>query len=212
MLKLTIATLVGATALMSAPAPAQAQQYQHGRDAEITCSSHNSHYMTCRKPYRGTAHLVHQLSKQSCVRGRSWGEQGDSRVWVSQGCRAVFAVRPDRHYDDNRVGDNRYDDNRNGDTRYDNRNGDTRYDDNRNGDTRYEDNRSGDNWTRDRNYSVECRADGGRNTCDWDNRYGTPYLMQRTSGECVEGRDWGYDREGRIWVDDNCSARFGYHN
>jgi hypothetical protein len=202
MLKLTIATLVGATALLSAPIPAQAQQYQHGRDAEITCSSHNSQYMTCRKPYRGTVQLVHQLSKQSCVRGRSWGEKGDSRVWVSRGCRAVFAIRPDQRYDDNRVGDNGYQDNRSGDNRYDNRVGD-------NG---YQDNRNGDNWTRDRNYSVDCRADGGRNTCAWDNRYGTPYVMQRNSGDCVEGRDWGYDRDGRIWVDENCSARFGYRN
>lgn len=202
MLKLAIATLVGATALGSVPIPAQAQQYQHGRDAQVTCSSHKSQYTTCRLPYRGTAHLVHQLSKQSCVRGRSWGEKGDSRVWVSRGCRAVFAVRSEPRYDDNRVGDSRY-----GDNRY----GDNRNEDNRSQDGRYEDGR-GENWTRDRNYSVECRADGGRNTCDWDNRYGTPYIMQRTSGDCVEGRDWGYDRNGRIWVDADCNARFGYHD
>jgi len=80
MLKLTIATLVGATALMSAPTPAQAQGYQHGRDAEITCSSHKSQYNTCRKPYRGSAQLVHQLSKQSCVRGRSCATLASGKV------------------------------------------------------------------------------------------------------------------------------------
>jgi hypothetical protein len=146
------------------------------------------------------------------VRGRSWGQTRDSRVWVSRGCRAVFAVRPDHRYDDNRVGDNRYGDNRDSDPRYgDNRNQDPRYQDNQ--DNRYADQRDGDSWTRDRNYSVDCRADGGgRNSCAWDNRYGTPYVMQRNSGDCVEGRDWGYDREGRIWVDSDCNARFGYHN
>jgi hypothetical protein len=173
MLKLAIATLVGATSLMSVPTAAQAQQYQHGRDAQVTCSSHKSQYSTCRMPYRGSAQLVHQLSRQSCVRGRSWGQTRDSRVWVSRGCRADFAVRSsDRRYLDNRVGSR--------------------------------------DFIRDRNYGVTCRANGYRTTCAWDTRYGNPYLIDTMSGTCVEGRDWGYTSDGRIWVDEYCNARFGY--
>jgi hypothetical protein len=171
MIKFALATLVGATALAAAPAPVQAQSYRH-HSVEVTCSSHHGQYNTCRLPYRGTARLVHQLSGQACVRGRTWGERGNSRIWVSRGCRGVFAVRSDRRYDD-RVGDR--------------------------------------GFVRDRNYYVECRAYGRRTTCNWDNRYGTPYIIRTTSGSCVEGRDWGYDRNGRIWVDADCNARFGYH-
>lgn len=197
MLKLSLATLVGATALLTLPTAANAQ-YQgsdsYHRGAEVTCASHNGKYNSCRLPVRGQVHLVQQLSRQSCVRGRTWGEKGDSRVWVSRGCRATFAVR-DRHHD----GDNRYGDN----------NG---YGDNRNGDNRYGDNRGNDGWTRDNNYAVDCRADGSRNTCAWDTRYGNPYLMRTNSGSCVEGRDWGYTSDGRIWVDEDCNARFGYRS
>jgi hypothetical protein len=175
MLKLAIATLVGATALSAASAPAQAQDFARHRDAHITCASHHGQYNTCRLPERGTARLVHQLSNQACVRGRTWGQRGDSRVWVSRGCRGDFAVRNDRRYYDHGVGDN--------------------------------------GFVRDRNYYVECRAnDGRRTTCNWDNRYGTPYILRTTSGSCVEGRDWGYDRNGQIWVDADCNARFGYHD
>ena len=174
MIKLAIATLVGATALASVSAPVQAQGFARHHDARITCGSRHGQYNTCRLPYTGTARIVHQLSARPCVRGRSWGQRGDSRVWVSRGCRADFAVRSDnRRYLDNRVGSPEF--------------------------------------VRDRNYAVDCRAYGSRTSCSWDSRYGNPYLMHTNSGTCVEGRDWGYTRDGRIWVDADCNARFGYH-
>jgi hypothetical protein len=176
MIKLAIATLVGATALMSVPAPANAQGYYRHHVAEITCASHRGQYNSCRLPVRGTARLVHQLSDRPCVRGRTWGQRGSSRVWVSRGCRGDFAVRTDRRYDnyDRSVGSREF--------------------------------------IRDRNYAVDCRANGSRTTCAWDTRYGNPYLMNTMSGTCVQGRDWGYTRDGRIWVDANCNARFGYRD
>jgi len=172
--KLALATLVGATALaLAAPAPAEAQSFARHRDARLTCASHNGQYNTCRLPYRGTVRMVHQLSDRPCVRGRTWGQRGDHRVWVSRGCRADFAVRSDnRRYLDRSVGSN--------------------------------------GFVRDRNYGVTCRANGYRTTCAWDTRYGNPYIIQTNSGTCVEGRDWGYDRNGRIWVSSYCNARFGY--
>jgi hypothetical protein len=174
MLKLAIATLLGTAALAATPSPASAQNFAPHRDARVTCASHHGRYNACRLPYRGHVRLVHQMSNGRCVRGRTWGQRGDTRVWVSRGCRAEFAVRSrDRRYLDNHVGSR--------------------------------------NFVRDRDYAVSCRSYGSRTTCSWDSRYGNPYLMQRVSGSCVEGRDWGYTRDGRIWVDANCNARFGYH-
>jgi hypothetical protein len=58
-------------------------------------------------------------------------------------------------------------------------------------------------------YSVTCASTNERYaTCAWNSRYGTPVLAQRTSRtECVEGRSWGY-RNGSLWVDRGCRARF----
>lgn len=66
-------------------------------------------------------------------------------------------------------------------------------------------------WVRDPNYSVNCMsADGRRTTCTWDTRYGRPTLVERRNGTCLEGRDWGYDDNGQLWVTSACGARFGY--
>lgn len=67
-------------------------------------------------------------------------------------------------------------------------------------------------WVRDTNYSVTCISDNGRRSiCTWDSRYGTPRLVeQMSSTACVEGRDWGYDSQGGLWVDAGCRARFGF--
>jgi hypothetical protein len=68
-----------------------------------------------------------------------------------------------------------------------------------------------DAWTRDPNYAVTCTSvDGRRTVCDWDRRYGQPVLIQQISSTaCVEGRDWGYDVNGGLWVNSGCRARFG---
>jgi hypothetical protein len=67
-------------------------------------------------------------------------------------------------------------------------------------------------WVRDPNYSVSCSSTGGgRTMCTWDTRYGNPYIVEQIStSACIEGRDWGYDRNGNIWVTSGCRARFGY--
>ena len=69
-----------------------------------------------------------------------------------------------------------------------------------------------DDWRRDDNYSVTCSSiDSRRQLCTWDPRYGTPRIVQRlSSNNCIEGRDWGYDNRGQLWVDAGCRARFGY--
>ena len=71
---------------------------------------------------------------------------------------------------------------------------------------------SSTDFVRDPNYSVTCSSmNNGRTVCEWDYRYGTPYLFQQVSGNaCVEGRDWGYTREGGLWVTAGCRAVFRY--
>jgi hypothetical protein len=66
-------------------------------------------------------------------------------------------------------------------------------------------------FVRDPNYSVTCSStSSGRTVCDWDYRYGDPFLRERLSGSCIEGRDWGYTRDGGVWVTSDCRAVFGY--
>ena len=56
---------------------------------EVTCESKDERYRQCNTGFRGQARLVRQLSSNSCVEGRSWG-QANGMVWVSRGCRARF--------------------------------------------------------------------------------------------------------------------------
>jgi hypothetical protein len=59
----------------------------------VTCSSIDGNYKTCAWDHRyGSPRLIQQLSRQSCISGRSWGY--DNRgLWVSDGCRAKFGPR-----------------------------------------------------------------------------------------------------------------------
>src|SRR5581483_5865280 len=49
--------------------------------------------------------------------------------------------------------------------------------------------------------------DGRRNYCNADTRGGVRLVRQRSGSPCIEGRTWGYDRNG-IWVDRGCRADF----
>lgn len=59
--------------------------------------------------------------------------------------------------------------------------------------------------------AITCSSEGGGySQCGWDPRQGRPRLLEQLSGtECREGRNWGYDRQGFIWVDRGCRGRFG---
>ncbi len=72
--------------------------------------------------------------------------------------------------------------------------------------------RGDDNWNRDNNYSVTCSSQNNAMfRCNWDARYGSPRLVQQLSSTaCVNGRTWGYESKGVIWVDGGCRARFGF--
>jgi len=73
-------------ALAATAAPALADQ--------ITCESHGDRAEACGTVVQGSdVHMIQQISNAPCVQGRTWGADNDS-IWVSQGCRAVFDVRP----------------------------------------------------------------------------------------------------------------------
>jgi hypothetical protein len=59
----------------------------------VTCTSDGSDFKTCYWDHRyGSPRLVRQISKKSCISGRTWGY--DNRgLWVNNGCRAVFGTR-----------------------------------------------------------------------------------------------------------------------
>lgn len=59
----------------------------------VTCAGDGGNYKTCAwDPRYGSPRLIQQLSRASCVSGRTWGY--DSRgLWVSDGCRARFGTR-----------------------------------------------------------------------------------------------------------------------
>lgn len=62
---------------------------QGGFAPRVTCESHDGDSRFCNMDTRNGVVLVRQLSRASCVQGRSWG--WDRRgVWVSDGCRAEF--------------------------------------------------------------------------------------------------------------------------
>ena len=155
-----------------------------GNNRMVVCASNQDRYRECATGFRGRVQLVNRLNNsQACVEGRSWGQR-EGVVWVRNGCRAQFqSIGRRGPRDDYENRDDR-------DASYDER----------------------DEWRRDDNYSVTCSSiDGRRSLCTWDPRYGTPRLVQRISTtECLEGRDWGYDNRGQLWVDAGCRARFGY--
>jgi hypothetical protein len=83
-LRLTLPALALAALSAAAPRAAQAQQ-------RIRCESHGYDRTYCNADTRGGVSVVRQLSSTSCERGRTWGTARQG-IWVSNGCRADFAV------------------------------------------------------------------------------------------------------------------------
>jgi hypothetical protein len=68
-------------------------RYGYGGNPRSTfrCESKDNRFTYCNIPYRGHVEVYKQQSSSPCTHGRSWGTEGN-RVWVSNGCRADFAV------------------------------------------------------------------------------------------------------------------------
>lgn len=56
--------------------------------------------------------------------------------------------------------------------------------------------------------SVRCESSDGRSRrCAADIRGGVQLKRQLSASPCIQGRNWGWDRDG-IWVDNGCRAEF----
>jgi Protein of unknown function (DUF3011) len=58
-----------------------------------------------------------------------------------------------------------------------------------------------------RNELIVCRSNGRFTRCAAGTRFGVQLSRQLSGASCIEGRSWGYDREG-VWVDRGCAAEF----
>ncbi|HEX7732401.1 MAG TPA: DUF3011 domain-containing protein [Rhodanobacter sp.] len=68
---------------------ALAQGYgDRGQGQEVYCASNDTRGTRCQMPWRDSV-LAQQMSKASCVEGRTWGSDPYS-VWVKGGCRGNF--------------------------------------------------------------------------------------------------------------------------
>jgi len=206
---------------------------------EVICSSNSSRYAECRVPFQGHAMITQQISASACVEGRSWGNKAGA-VWVKDGCRARFGIVRDRTARERTLDcasySRRYRECATGfrgqvylrrqlvnsAACVEGRNwgqkpgmvwvrNNCRATFSSVGRAGPRDDVAGE-WTRRPNYAVTCSSTGsGRQICTWDDRYGTPRMIQQiSSSACVEGSDWGYTRGGGIWVTDGCRATFGY--
>jgi hypothetical protein len=68
-------------------------QYGYGGQPRqvFRCESRDKRYSYCTIPTRGQVEIYKQQSSSPCQYGNSWGVERN-RVWVSDGCRADFAV------------------------------------------------------------------------------------------------------------------------
>jgi hypothetical protein len=186
MLKLfLLGTVVAASGLLGAPqAHAQSGYVGGGMSRMVICESRHGRYRECRTGFHSPVRFVSSMPNSApCVEGRSWGQRRGV-VWVRRSCRARFAAISS---------------------------GPGPRDDGHYTRGQGENDRDNGPWTRDNNYSVTCSSNGHRSVCTWDNRYGAPRLIQQIStNACVEGRHWGYDSNGGLWVDAGCEGRFGF--
>jgi hypothetical protein len=76
-------------------ARAQAENYSEFRrqlpTGTVRCESNEGRTRQCSADTRGGVRLLRQLSDSACTEGRTWG-YGRNGVWVTQGCRAEFAI------------------------------------------------------------------------------------------------------------------------
>ena len=109
---ITVAVTTALSALAMGQASAQTyvnSGYGYGSDyghsRTVRCESINSRQIWCRVDARGGVRIARQISHSACIEGRTWGSS-DRGVWVSNGCRADFAIRSGRDYHHQ---DSRYD-------------------------------------------------------------------------------------------------------
>jgi hypothetical protein len=203
------------------------------QDTRVRCES-NGKMKQCGFAGTGTVTLMRQLSKNSCIQGKSWGYSGDT-IWVDRGCRADFLVSSGSMSSVQTTavvcesGGGRHNcavDTRNGvrisrqlskhgciegkDWGYTNRG-------------IWVDRgcraefivgpgpmTSSTTYSNSSNYhgTVTCEsANNTRHRCNADTRFGVSVGRQLSDNACILNQSWGWDSKG-IWVSKGCRAEF----
>jgi hypothetical protein len=208
------------------------------RGQTILCESVRERYSECLTGFRNPPRIARQLSRGSCVEGRTWGHR-PGMVWVSGGCRAEFIEAAP-------VGGGQL-----AEVRCESVRGYRECNVPFRGQVellrqtqqsslcvegRTWGQRPGVIWV-DRgcggffaegyrpsggfhdprqfdNYTIDCESLSSAYTlCSWNDRYGAPVLIEQYSFKpCVEGISWGYSQRRGLWVDAGCRGRFGSRN
>jgi hypothetical protein len=171
----------------------------------VRCESRDNRTTLCGVDTRGGVQLVNQESRDSCIRGRTWGT--DSRgIWVARGCRGVFAVNTGAYSNGAYGYNNGYPpaaygyNNGYPSTAYDNGYRSSAYN---NGYQAY-----GSNGYRSNGRTIRCESNDSRTRyCSMDTRYGVSLVNQRSSSPCIQGSTWGVSRD-RVWVSRGCRGDF----
>lgn len=154
-------------------------------DYKKSCHSNNGQFKRCQVGLWDDAALVEQDSSTRCIRGDNWDLDGTT-IWVSDGCRGVFAEV--RHHGQ-----------------------DHRRPSRGNHQPRHVQAPVSGQWNREIKFVCQshdqkykfCSVDvGPRGWVELDN--------QESRAECARNRSWGWNRAG-IWVDHGCRARFVVH-
>jgi hypothetical protein len=195
----------------------------------FNCASVDSKYRECQLPVNGRATLVKRKSDSPCIEGRSWGQRGD-RVWVKDGCRAVFEVtrfggsggsgnRVDCNSDGGRyrecaIGAGHFGrlvrDHSNGRCRegqtWGTRNGVIWVTDGCRG--TFEKMRgSGGGGSGNQGY-FDCRSNNGQfHECSIGKGNSARLVREYSQGRCRSNATWGV-RNGNVWVTNGCMAQF----
>lgn len=157
----------------------------YGNEQLVRCESNDGRNRTCAMDTRGGVQLVRKISKAGCIEGRDWG-YNRSGVWVADGCRADF---------------------RSGGSYYGNAGNSGYYGDSRNNGN------YGNNSYYGNNYGIggsvfRCESHDGRTReCAANTRAGVQLVRVVSNAPCIQGRSWGYGRNG-IWVSQGCRADF----
>lgn len=226
-----LALTVGAVATAGS-LEAMAQDHGRYRDAVVLCESHDGRPQQCAADTRRSeVRLLRQISRSDCIEGRTWGVTRGG-IWVGDGCRAEFLViERHRAKPSTPVSDFIRCESNNGRSNHCPAN--TR----RGVELVRQLSRSpcirGQNWGwNERGIWVSggCRAefrvtahrddarttpaitrcesvDGASRHCPADTRGGARLVRQLSRSDCIEGRTWGYDRDG-IWVEGGCRGDF----
>ena len=98
-----LATFTVSIASAHLPDPSQGYSNGYAQQRMVRCESTASRRVFCPAATMGRVRLARQLSNRTCIQGRNWTYSARG-IYVSQGCRAVFAVgRPGGYADPNSV-------------------------------------------------------------------------------------------------------------